>query len=235
MRRFLLALALLAASASAWSAELVLVKTETGHYTLAKDAQGVPKLTKVDLQIVDLTGVTGPEVPAPPPPGTTAFERAIQAQTAGVIQAGGSKTTAAGISAAYSLVSEAVTKGDIPHAKAFDAVKAATDTVLALQPDNDKWTTWRNDLGKALTTLGSQGHLDTKEQVAGILKEISRGIDLATGGSIPKASDFVQMDLDNIDRGDGKADGILDGIDLQRLMELIKFVIEILKLFGITK
>jgi hypothetical protein len=229
----ILAVAVLASISCAADVAVVLDDSKPGTYLVTIGPDG--SVIAVPLRVVR---VGAPAPPTnPPPTGTpTAFETAIKSKTAAVIAAGGSKTTAAGLSAVYSLVSSGVADGSIKPEKAFEAVKAATDAVLAAQADRDKWTSWRIDLAAALMTLRDQGLLTSKEQIAGALKEISQGIDAAVGVKLPTATALgtaAKPVIDTYEQGrDGKADGILDGIDLAKLIELIKLVMELIKLFG---
>jgi hypothetical protein len=180
------------------------------------------------------TVTVGLTKPPPVDPDPDPFVEEVRKQTAEVLQAGGSKTTGAALSAVYSLVSGGVADGSVAPDKAFSATKAGTDAIMAAQADRDKWTKWRADMGAALTTLQGQGLLTTKEQIAGVLGDISKGLDKATGNTleprlvakIPAGAEFA-FDVD------GKADGILDGINLKELIALIKDIIEILRAFGL--
>jgi hypothetical protein len=182
------------------------------------------------------------QTPAPPPPNSPTpappFMAEIERLTKSSLSAGGTKTTAAALSSVYSLVSDEVFKGSIAVDKALPAVAAATNTILATQADRDAWGAWRTAVSGALTTLAQQGSLATKDQYAQVLKEISLGIDRATGFSFeprdvplhPTTAAAMEEIVATL-----KADrqlGILDGINLAQLIELIKLVMELLKLFG---
>jgi hypothetical protein len=173
--------------------------------------------------------------PGSPPPtfpdgDPTAFEKEITWLTTAAIKGGGTKTTGAGLSAVYSLVSDEVASGRIASDKWVNAIKAASDAVLNIQPDASQWAGFRDGVGKALTSLQAQGKLASKAQIAGALKEIARGMNTATGfqGS---PSQLVRLEAAERER---RPDAFLEGIDLPKIVELIKLVIELLKLFGGT-
>jgi hypothetical protein len=180
------------------------------------------------------TVTVGPTKPPPVDPDPDPFVEEVRKQTAAVIAAGGSRTTGAALSAVYSLVSGGVADGSIAPDNAFSATKAGTDAIMAAQADRDKWTKWRADISTALNTLQGQGLLTTKEQIAAVLGDISKGLDKATGNTLePRAVAKIQPGAEFAFDKDGKADGILDGIDLAKLIELIKLIVELLKLFGL--
>jgi hypothetical protein len=214
-------LLLLAVPVAAQESAVILDLTgaKPGTYLLTIDAQGVVKA--VPLRVYKL--VSGPVIPPPPPSDPTAFEKAIANLAKAAITSGGSKTTGAAIGSVYSLVSSGVLDGSIAPEKAFEAVKRATDTVLAIQPDGAKWATFRTEVGKALTALATDGSLTTKAQIAAALQSIANGMKEATGVD---GSPAETLALDP-----AKA-GILEGLDLAKLIELIKIIIELLKAFS---
>ena len=179
--------------------------------------------------------VVRPGLPVPPPtspPPTTPpgnpspFELEIERQTKAAISTGGTATTGAALSAVYSLVADEVAAGRMAPGSALPAIKAASDLVLTKQADGALWVGWRQSVGDALFILQQQGALGTKEQVSAALKSISVGINRATGFSKGPAE---------LSKVVAPANGILDGVNLQQLMELIRLVMELLKLFGVGK
>jgi hypothetical protein len=166
------------------------------------------------------TGQT-PTDPVDPPPGPvlTAFEKEIQAQTKTVlVNEGGSKTTGAALSEVYSRVSAGVSNGSIAPEQSLAAIKAATNLVLAEMPDKASWGGWRTAVSDALSALQQEGSLATKAQYAAAYKQVANGLNAATGYS-PIALTKP-----------GK--GILDGIDIDKIIKLIELIMTLLKLFG---
>jgi hypothetical protein len=228
--RFLAALLFLCpAFAFAEDVAVLVDSTKPGTFLLTVEADGSVSVSP--LRVVR----AGPPSPKPPPVDPAdPFVEEVRKQTAAVIAAGGSRTTGAALSAVYSLVSGGVADGSIAPDNAFSATKAGTDAIMAAQADRDKWTKWRADISTALNTLQGQGLLTTKEQIAGVLGDISKGLDKATGNTLePRAVAKIQPGAEFAFDKDGKADGILDGIDLAKLIELIKLIVELLKLFGL--
>lgn len=170
--------------------------------------------------------------PTNPPAGPTAFEAEVERLTKDVLSKGGTKTTGAALSSVYSLVADEVAADRIAPANALPAIKAATDLVLAKQADAASWGVWRQNVGDALTILNQQGQLGTKEQVSAALKQIAGGLNRGTGFSFAP-SELVSWGPGRV--GIAKAEGILDGINIAQLVELIKLVMELLKLFGVGK
>lgn len=166
---------------------------------------------------------TDPGDPPPPPPPGNPFEAEVERQTKVVLAAGGTATTGAALSSVYSLVAAEVAADRVIPASALPAVKAATDLVLSKQADGAKWTGWRTAVGDALTILSQQGQLGTKEQIASALRQVSNGLNRATGFN-GNPQGLLALDPAKL--------GILDGIDLAQLIELIKLIMELLKLFG---
>lgn len=175
------------------------------------------------LALVPLEEVAVGGKPKPPPVDPAdPFVEEVRKQTAAVIAAGGSKTTAAGLSAVYSLVADGVAEGGLDATKSFEAVKTASDMILGSQPDGAKWATFRSDVGKALTALRDGGKLNTKAEIVKAFREIAAGMNLATG---------FHGDPRSLAGIDPRTAGVLDGINLARIIELIKLVMELLKLF----
>lgn len=223
----LLGLMLLVASAVTALAGEIVVDTgnKPGTFYLKVEVASDGSATVSPLKVVRLGEPTSPTDPTDPnqPTDPTAFSKAIQAQTQAVLNAGGSKTTGARISAVYSLVANSVADDSIPVAKALDAIKVGTDLALNGQADAAKWVPWRTSTGEALATLQQDGSLTTKAQHAQAFREIAAGMNAATGftGSVTALAS-----------ADPKTAGILGGnIDLAKIIELIKLLLELFKMF----
>jgi hypothetical protein len=172
---------------------------------------------------------TTPPPDVPPPTNPTAFTLQVRDLTKAALDSGGSKTTGAALSSVYSLVADGVAKpdgesGSISTDRVWGALKQGSDLIIASQADGAKWGALRTELGKLLTTASGNNELVTKAQIAAKLKEVSAGMNMATGfRSDPHSlAKFI----------DPKKAGILDGIDLAKLVELIKLVMELIKLFS---
>ena len=228
MKRFILALLLFATACQAQAEDLILRGLEKGKvYTLEVAADGSVTLTPATIKTV------GPGAPIPnPPPGpnpppapVTPLEKEVQVQTKAVLDAGGTKTTGAALSTVYSLVGDKVEDGSIPTNQALPAILAATNLVMGQAADKDKWVVWRTAMSAALTKLQQEGSLTTKAQYVATFKQIATGLNGATGFSIAPAS---LLDSPRT----VKELGILGGIDIQKIMDLIKLILDLLKLFG---
>lgn len=206
--------------------DVVLKGLVPGEYFLKVTVGADGSVSAVPLRTVTLGAPSPNPNPNPnPAPTPTAFSQVVQSLTKASLAAGGTPTTAAALSSVYSLVSAGVKDGSIPSASALPAIKAATDTVMGNVADKDKWTKWRTDLGVALETLRQQGVLKIPEA----LDEVARGVDLALGRSIdPKhlagLTAAQQGVLVNSDK-------LFENIDLAKLIELIKLILELLKIF----
>lgn len=208
--------------ATADEVAVILDDGKPGTYLVTVGVDGT--VTARPLRVVRV-GAPSPPVdpPVDPPHDPTAFEEAITKLAQAAITSGGSKTTGAALSSVYSLVSSGVSDGSIAQDKAFEAVKKASDAVLSIQSDGAKWATFRTEVGKALTALAADGSLTTKAQIAAALQSVANGMNAATGFTGQPAA-FAKA---------GEKDaGILDGIDVAKLIELVKLIMELLKLFG---
>lgn len=207
--------------ATAEDVAVLLDNSKPGTYLVTVDAAGVVKA--VPLKVVRVGKPSAPPPVDPPPKDPTAFEEAITKLAQQAITSGGSKTTGAALASVYSLVSSGVSDGSIAQGKAFEAVKKASDTVISVQPDGAKWATFRSEVGKALTALAADGSLASKAQTVAALQSIANGLNKAVGVESTPA-ELVAMDPATA--------GVLDGIDLAKLIELIKLVMELIKLFS---
>ena len=211
----------------------------TGKATVAQ----VKKVVGVDGNPTSPGNPTNPNPTDPnPPPPVSLFTQKVQQITQAAINRGGTKTTGAALSTVYSLVGDAVEAGTIPPGNALPAVKQATDLILASQADREHWVEWRASMSEALNILAQDGSLQTKEQYVQTLKAIALGLKNTTGfiqTNIAKLSTNDPKDWEDwywqdgiLKQGKPQA-GILDGIDMAKIIELIKLVMELLKLFGI--
>jgi hypothetical protein len=191
----------------------------TFYLKVVVDSNG--NATVANMKVVKLGDPTTPTVPDPEPPigQPTAFEKAVTTITADTIQAGGTKNTGARIAAVYGLISKEIVAGNVPTNRAFEAVKMGTDLALNGQADKDKWTTWRGTVGEALSALQQDGSLTTAPQYAQAFKEIERGMNAATGFTGSPSSMEALADDKN------------KAFDLFAIIELVKMILELLKLF----
>lgn len=193
--------------------------------TIVVDAAGNQTVTvdpSAPLVITGGGGIAPPPGPGPVQP-TVGIGAAAAKLTKDTIAAGGTPTTAAGISSAYSLVGDSVSEGKTPPESALGGINFLLDGLLATQPDKDKWTAWRVALGKEFDTVRQDGLLKTKEQYAKAFKDVSAGINgvIKFNGSLTAPAQEANANV-----------GFLDKIDIAKLMELIKFLFELWKLFS---
>lgn len=201
-------------------------RSVTRYFRIDYDAAGGATVVPLPKVIRFGEPVPPPTDPQPPTgPVLTAFEKEIIRLTQLAVAAGGSKTTAARVSAVYSLVSSGVADGSIAPASALPAVKAGTDAALLGQADANAWKPWRDAVSAALVQFQQEGGLQTKEQYAATLRSIEKGLNTATG--------FVGIGV--IGKLPAENLGILDGIDLVKLMEFVGFILTLLKTLGILK
>lgn len=210
--------------ATAEDVAVLLDNSKPGTYLVTVDAAGVVKA--VPLKVVRVGKPSSP--PVDPPPTNETFDEAVNRFTREALANGGTKTTGAGLSSVYSLVSSGVSDGSIAPDKAFAAVKKASDSVVGVQADGAKWKPFRDSVGAALTKLAGDGSLSTggaldKSKVAAVLQRIADAMNAATG---------FDGNPQEVSRQDPSTAGILEGIDIAKLIELIKLVMELIKLFG---
>jgi hypothetical protein len=216
----LAALLFLAPFAAADQTAVLIDSARPGSYLITVGGNGEVTVSAVRV----VTPRSSPWQPPADPETPTAdpFELEVAKLTQTTLEAGGTQTTGAALSAVYSLVSDGVSNGSIPVDRAFEAVKQGSDTVAAVQPDGEKWGDFRASVGRALTTLQSHGLLGTKEQVAAVLKDIARGMNRATG---------FQGNPSGLIRADPRqaaARGDRAGIDIAKVIELVRIVLAIL-------
>lgn len=194
----------------------------TAIVTIVVDAAGNQTVTVDPAMPLTITGGGGGPV-VPPGEPSVGLGAAAAKLTKETINAGGSATTAAGISSAYSMVGDSVSEGKTQPELALSGVKFLLDGLLATQPDKDKWAAFRTALGKEFDTVRQDGLLKTKEQYAKAFKDVSAGINSVIGfnGSLTAPAQELNANP-----------GFLDKIDIAKLMELIKFLFELWKLFS---
>lgn len=240
MFKHALTLALILSLALPAFAEPVVIFDATGaqagkyYIEVTVDAQGHATARRV-TNVVTMGGgpAPGPQ-PQPQPPPVGPLEQEVKRLTEATLANGGTKTTGAALAAVYGLVRDGVKDNKIPPDNAIPAIRAATDAVLKAQPDGQAWQGWRTSIGGALDKLRQDGSLATKGDYVYALGEISNGLRSASGASLVLAS-LPELATDAQYRERIKASGILDGINLQQLIELVKLIVELLKLFGVGK
>jgi hypothetical protein len=206
------------------AAEPIVVKgLEPGKsYLLEVALDGTVTLVPIRTVSPGGTVPTDPGTPPVDPTNPSDFSKAIQTMTKASLDGGGSPTTAAALSSVYSLVADGIKDGSISEANAFIAIKLSTDTVLNNVADKPKWEKWRTDLGSGLELLRQQGVLQLPET----FYEVAVGIDLALGKTInPKSiAGLPQAQLATQAK-------LFENIDLVKLIELIKLILELIKAF----
>jgi hypothetical protein len=236
LKTLLTIVCLLLAAGNALAEDVLLVTAGAapGKYILTLGADGrVTSIVPLG-QVISLNGQpTPPPIDPQPGPAPHPFESEVERITKASLAAGGTPTTGAAISSAYSFVADGIANGTITTARALEAIKAATTLVLSKQSDAAAWQTWRTSLGDALTTLRDQGSLSTQEQYVTTFRQIVNGIGRATGftgdpAEILRLAKVVHFDLKQLNR---PVLGILDNINFEQLMALIKLIVELLKLF----
>lgn len=179
--------------------------------------------------------VPPPGPPVGPPPGNnpSLFELEVEAQAKAAIALGGSLTTGAAFSEVYGLVSAGVANGTIDHNRCLEAVNLGTAHILSRSADAKQWSTFELLTRNSLQIFDGQGKLQTKEDYAKVLKEASNGLNRVTGHKNVGMS-LLTLDVSTPGKlaAAVKANGILDGIDLAKLMELIEFIVKLFKLFA---
>lgn len=200
-----------------------------GDYVLTKKAGVVTRVVPLDLYTPGATAPTDPMDPPNPPGNLTPFQTEIQKQTKAALAKGGTVTTGAGVSSVYSLAADAINAGTLDVAVAADAVRRGTTAVVNAQKEQAAWAEFSTALDDTITTLRAKGDLKTKAQYVTAFRDISKGMDAATGYS-STAHVILASDPKNIDAAVGL--GIFGNIDLAKLIELIKLIVELFKLFS---
>jgi len=219
-RLFIAAVAWLALATVCFGQDLVTLEgVGPGSYVLTVGADGSVSLRPTRLIRVG----SNPLPPSDPQPPLSPFATEVRNQATTVLNSGGSPTTAAAISIVYSRTADRVAADSLPLGSIFTALKDATDAVMALQSDRDKWPGFRTALSDALATLQQQGQLTTKEQYVSALRDISRGVADAAGYT-PAVQEMVESK--------NAEQPFIGGIDIARLLELLNLILTILERFG---
>lgn len=193
-----------------------------GDYVLTKKA-GVVSVRPLTLITPGNPSPSPNPNPTPVPGPLTPFQAEIQRLTKVALSEGGTATTGAGISSVYSLAADALDAKTLDPSVAADAVRRGTTAIVNAQKEQVAWADFSTALDDAITTLRAKGDLKTAAQFATAFRDVAKGMDSATGFA-DKPSSVVKMDP-------SKA-GILGNIDLAKLIELIKLIMELFKLFA---
>lgn len=208
---------------SASAADINLIVSGGKYHQVTKDAAGNPVTKVVTVQIMNLDGTEPSPGPSDPQNPASGFESIASKLTTDAVKSGGTATTAAAISSVYSVVSDSVAKGDTAPDKALPAVNFLLDGLLNTQADVAKWAAFRISLGNEFDKVRQDGLLKTKEQYAKAFQDVASGINKAVGfnGSLTEPKQTIDPNS-----------GLLDSINIPKLMELIKFIMELWKLFS---
>lgn len=208
MKPKLIALILILFASPAFAQLLIVGSNPTTYHLVHRDKSGNVTLTKV-TQVIQLDGTGGPGDPLPPidptPPTSDPLRSVVQKLT----QAVNDPTTARAMAAVYDLVADQLENGGLKEDKAFAAVKAATDLVMTQQQAEKKWEEWRRLVGNEIIKLQQDGRLKTKKEMIAAFRSIEGGLQDVT----------LQR-------------GILDNINWERLIELIKLIITLISSFS---
>ncbi len=226
---WLMALSLVAFSSSAFAQNTTIDSTGVAagsRYILTVNVDGTVSVSPTQVvKLSDLPTSPGPG-PNPPPPGplapTVALSKLLAEQA--LAKPGATKQTGAGLSAVYSAVSREINTGGLDPKLATAAIAMGANEVFkkAAPADKAAWEVYTTSITRALSESSVNGDLATTGRWVATLDEFHRGIDLATGFTV----EVTALASTNPDMA-----GILDGIDLKQLIELIKLVLEIIKAF----
>jgi hypothetical protein len=175
MIRVLVAMAALGCLGSTSYAEEIAVMiddSKPGAYLVEVDAAG--RVTARPTKMV--RPGQSPTNPTDPPPPTTLSTHVQQLTSAALVE-GGSHSTAASLSVAYSVVANQVDSGGLTLPQVGPALKALCDGLIP-QGEAAIWAKWRIGVGDALTT-----RLGTKADAIAALRAISDGAKSAVNGS----------------------------------------------------
>lgn len=208
----LLLAALLAAPALAENREVELVGLERGKtYRLTVHPDGSMTLVPFALERVVVQGT--PQPPTNPPTNPqpdTPLQNEVKRLTRASISAGGKPDTAAKLAAVYAILSDECLAGRLSPelirgtSATPGLLSRATDEVLKDLPDKGFWSPWREGVGAALAARHPTN--PSKEDMAATLREVSSAIKAHLGQQV--------------------AAGILDGINWQFILDLIKPIIQ---------
>lgn len=197
---------------------------QDGKYLLTKNGEAVA------INPINLIQPSG--TPTNPPPGNlNPFGQEVARLTRLALQNGGTETTAAGISAVYSLVSDSLGKGDISPADSFTAINMGVAKILSLQSDRAAWDNFKTGLSDMFDVVRREGTLNGPDRqpdpakYKAVFAEVAKGMNSVTGfnGSLTKPDQAFKT-----------GEGILGNIDIAKIMEWIKLIIELFKMFKPT-
>lgn len=201
-----------------------------GDYIVTKKAGNV---LMRPLKLLRPDGTPNPT--DPPAGGLTPFEQVIAGYTrTAILNRGGSKTTGAALSEIYSRVGAKVASGDIKPDNALPAVFAATNGLFADAgiTDDEAWTGWRTNVGDGLDKLKQEGELSSAADYASALKQVSNGLNSVTGYTPQMQKLAAEAAAELADGRAAVANGILSGIDIDKIIKLIERIMKLLTLFG---
>jgi hypothetical protein len=194
-------------------------------YILTVNADGTVSVSPT--QVVKLANLpNGPSPNPQPQPGPLAPTVALSKQLAeqALAKPGATKQTGAGLSAVYSAVSREINTGGLDPKLATAAIALGVNEVFKSAAPDDKaaWLVYSTSISRAISEASVNGDLATTGRWVATLDEFHKGIDLATG---------FPVEIGTLATTDPRTAGILDGIDLAQLIELIKLIMEIIKAF----
>ena len=235
--RFLLVMALLAAPALADDVTVKLRGIQKGKsYEVKYNQDG--SITMLEIREVSVGGGSPPTNPPPTDPDEPADKELIEnirLLTVKALDQGGTKTTGAALSSVYSLVSKGVRNETIKPAQVRDKISDTIDAVMTFQADHRAWEQWRTWVSEMLATGEQRGSLQTADDWADVCELISQGLDKATGFNAATAEELVKLKGNREAQlaydTDGKADGILDGINLDQIIRLIELIMRLLEMW----
>jgi hypothetical protein len=250
MKALALLFALLCPSLALAEDVAVLLPNVAKSYTVTTDGKG-------GAVIVPLAGLVKPgdnpnpgpnptPTPTPNPSPLTPFQSEIQRLTKAALAKGGTETTGAGISSVYSLAADGISAGTLNISAAADAVRRGTAAVVNLQKEQVAWEDFSDKLDDAITTLRAKGDLPAAEGTTpaeikiardkwvATFRDVAKGMDSATGFSERPATLYALRDNKDTQEiiAKNQASGVFGNIDIAKLIELIKLIVELFKLFS---
>jgi hypothetical protein len=230
-RAFVLAL-LLALPAALPAQTIDASGLKDGTYTYKVVVAGGEITSMVPTRVIVLSP-TDPSQPPPAPTDPTELEKSVKLiATDTLAKQGSTKQTGAALSAVYSALSSEIKAGSISVIRngqnpsdAERALSLGLNLALsksATAADKEAWGHFRTSVSVMLTQMANQGDLGNAAQWSSTLNQIHKGIDSATG---------VEIDVTELNATDPAQAGILEGIDLAKIIELIKLLLELFKAF----
>lgn len=194
-----------------------------GVYVFTK-SNGVVTLVPLDLTKPVISPSPTP-TPTPTPSPLTPFQAETQRLTKVAMAKGGTETTGAGISSVYSLAADGLsaTPPTLDVSVAADFVRRGTTAVVNAQKEQVAWSEFSTAMDDTITTLRAKGDLKTAAQFSAAFRDVAKGMDSATGFT-GKPKEVMKLDPATA--------GLFGNIDLAKLIELIKLIMELLKLFS---